>query len=69
MEEKKVTWAAARVNAGLSQEQAAAALGISTTTLINYEKYRSFPDANRLVDMSRLYHRSVDLIFLTVPAN
>lgn len=68
-EEYKVTWEAARVNAGYQQQEAARSLGISKQTLGSYEKYRTFPNAEMMVRMSSLYRRKLDYIFLQKPVN
>lgn len=61
----KITLRAARVNAGLTLEDAAKGLGITKNTLINYEKYRTTPDMRVGKAMASLYGTSVDnLIFL-----
>lgn len=55
---------AARVNAGLTQKQAAEALGISKSTLLNYEMYRTKPDIELSKKIADLYGMAVDnLIF------
>ena len=55
---------AARVNARMTQEQAAKALGISKNTLSNYEKYKSKPDIEMAKKIATLYNVSIDnLIF------
>jgi len=46
---------AARVNAGLTQEEAANALGINKSTLISYEAYRTLPNIELARRMSELY--------------
>lgn len=53
---------AARVNAGLTQMEASAALDISKTTLCNYEKYRTMPDIETAKRMASLYGVPVDSI-------
>lgn len=59
---------AARVNAGLTQTEAAKSLGISKGTLANYEKYRTSPDVIMAEKIAALYQMSVnDIIF--VPSN
>lgn len=64
----KLTLKAARVNAGLTQKDAASKLGINKGTLINYEKYRTIPNMDIGKSMATLYGLSVnDLIFL--PSN
>ena len=44
MESPKITLKAARVNAGLSQREAAVRIGVSTATLQNYESGKTIPD-------------------------
>ena len=51
---------AARVNAGLTQEATAKALGISKNTIISYEAYVTFPDINTAKAMAALFNMSVD---------
>ncbi len=59
------TLKAARVNKGLTQEEAAKNLGITKGTLVNYEKYRTIPDIGIAKRMAILYGMSVEcLIFL-----
>ncbi len=55
---------AARVNAGYTQKQAAQALGVSETTVINWEKGTTVPLADKFVEMCRLYKVSMDDVFL-----
>ena len=40
----EITLKSARVNKGLTQEQAAKLIGVTTDTLSNYERGKSFPD-------------------------
>lgn len=51
---------AARVNAGLTQKEAAEKLNISKGTLVNYEKYRTKPDIEMSKRIAALYNVSVD---------
>lgn len=51
----KITWAAARVNAGYKQPQAAEALGVSVNTLIDWEKYRKSPTVVQAEKLCELY--------------
>ena len=61
----KITVKAARVNAGLTQAEVCAKLGINKGTLISYEKYRTIPDIATATAMAKLYGLSVnDIIFL-----
>ena len=55
----------ARVDMGLTLEEAANKLGITKNTLISYEKYRTIPDIRMGRAIAELYGKSVnDLIFL-----
>lgn len=58
----KFTLAAARVNAGLSQKEAAKALGISNKTLCKWENYASFPGADMIPAICELYGIPYDQI-------
>ena len=59
-----ITLKAARVNAEMTQTEAAKALGISKNTLLNYEKYKTIPDIEKSKQMAKLYGCTVnDLIF------
>lgn len=55
---------AARVNAGLTQAEAAKALGINKNTILSYEKYRTIPDIEIAKKIAKLYGVTVnDIIF------
>ena len=61
----KITLKAARVNAGLTQDEAAAKVKKSKNTIVSYEKGRSIPDIETGKALAKLYGISVDeLIFL-----
>ena len=61
----RLTMRAARVNAGYSQEEAAALLKISPYTLSNWERGISMPKANQINPICELYGVTYDmLIFL-----
>ena len=61
----KITLEAARVNARFTQKEAADILGISNSTLCNWENGKSFPDAVQIAKICELYDVSYDnLIFL-----
>ena len=51
---------AARVNANLSQQEAAEALGISRSTLQNYEKGKTIPRLSIAEKIANVYGVSVD---------
>ncbi len=60
-----ITLKAARINAVLTQKEAAKALGISKGTLASYEKYRTKPNIEMAKRIAKLYNRPVDeIIFL-----
>ena len=50
----------ARVQAGMTQEQAAEALGVSRQTVSNWETAKTYPDIVSVVKMSDLYGVSLD---------
>ena len=49
-----------RVRAGLTQEQAAEALDVTRQTVSNWETGKTYPDIKNIVDISELYHVSLD---------
>lgn len=60
-----ITLKAARVNAGLTQKEAAKRLGISRGTLASYEMYKTKPDIEMAKRIAALYGIPVDsIIFL-----
>lgn len=60
-----ITLKAARVNKDLTQPQAAKMLGIAVSTLVNYEKGKSFPNVATIKKMETLYETTYDdIIFL-----
>lgn len=60
-----ITLKAARVNAGLTQKEAAERLGISRGTLASYEMYKTKPDIEMAKRIADLYGVPVDgIIFL-----
>lgn len=58
----KISLAAARVNAELTQKQVCEALKISKTTLVSYEKGRTIPDVRVGGELAKLYNISPDNI-------
>ena len=50
-----ITLKAARVNAGITQKDAAKALGVAVTTIIRYEAGETFPDVPTIKKMEELY--------------
>ena len=63
MSTMKISLAAARVNAGLYQREAAKRLGITPETLRNYERGKQVPNWTTVKAMERIYGISADNIF------
>ena len=61
----KISLASARVNAGLSQKEAAKALNISNKTLCKWEKYQAYPGADMIPVICNLYGLPYDQIRFT----
>lgn len=59
-----VSLEAARVNAGLSQKEAAKQLGVNVTTLSNWERGKTSPDVDKFKKLCEVYNCPGDLIFL-----
>lgn len=60
----QISLTAARVNAKLTQEEAAAKMGVTKRTIINWEKGNVKPNAASLNMLSMIYKIPVDYIFL-----
>lgn len=60
----KISLAAARVNAGLSQKQAAEKLKISNKTLGNWENGKAYPNVMQMNNICELYSIPYDNIIL-----
>lgn len=56
----KITLAAARVNAGYTQKEAAKELGVSNKTLGNWESGESYPTADKIAALCKLYGLAYD---------
>lgn len=56
----RITLEAARVNAGYSQKEVAVILKVSNKTICNWEKGKSFPDAEKIDALCELYGISYD---------
>lgn len=60
----KIKLAAARVNAGLTQEEVAKAMHVSKNTVVNWEKGKVIPKPAEIMMMCRIYDIPEDNIFL-----
>ena len=58
----KISLEAARVNAGYSQKEAARNLGVSNKTLSLWESGKTFPKADKIVAICKLYGMAYDNI-------
>ena len=64
MEDLKISLAAARVNAKMTQEEVAKAINKSKNTIVNWENGKTMPDTPALTMLASLYNISIDNIFL-----
>ncbi len=64
MEELQISLAAARVNAGMTQEEIAKIMKVSKQTIINWEKGRTIPGIPEMEMLARLYKIPQNNIFL-----
>lgn len=62
MTELKISWAAARVNAGLTQEEVAKAMHVTKNTVVAWEKYKTEPSISQGRSLSELYNMPLDNI-------
>lgn len=60
----KIKLKALRVNADLSQSEAAKIFGITERTLQNWENYNTYPDALQLLKICEVYGCEMNDIFL-----
>jgi len=59
----QITLKAARVNANLSQKDAAKELGVAPSTLRNWEAGKTFPRQDQIIALCQLYGVAFDNIF------
>ena len=69
MADFQISLAAARVNAGLTQEEVAKALKVGKQTVGNWEKGTSEPKMSQSRQLSELYKMPLDYIFLPEKSN
>ncbi len=65
MKNLKITLAAARVNAGMTQREAAEAIGVSRSTIQGWEAYTKWPNVLQLDAICEAYGLSVDDIIFS----
>ena len=61
----RISLEAVRVNAKMTQKEWAEKLGVSNTTVVNWEKGNTEPSLSQLREMSRL--SGVPMVFIYVP--
>lgn len=59
----KISLRAARVNAKMSQQEAAARIGVAVSTLRNWESGKTFPNQPRIERICEVYGISFDVLF------
>lgn len=62
----QISLRAARVNKGLTQEEAAARIHVNKATIINWEKGKTSPSAAQFENLCELYAVKKDDIFIPV---
>ena len=65
----QISLAAARVNAGLTQDEAAKAVHVTKQTLVNWELGRTEPTVSKFRELSDVYGIPVENIFLPSKSN
>lgn len=66
MTDIQISLAAARVNANMTQQQAADAIGVDKSTIVSWEKGRTLPNSLLLHKLSDIYQIPIGNIFLLV---
>lgn len=69
LDKLQISLAAARVNAGMTQEDAAKALNVGKQTIVSWEKGMSEPKMSQSRKLSELYKMPLDYIFLPQKSN
>lgn len=60
----QVSLRAARVNANLTQHFVSDEMGVANSTLVNWEKGKTFPTVPQLMRLCKMYHCSPSDIFI-----
>lgn len=63
LEKFQISLAAARVNAEMTQEEVAKAMGVTKQTVVNWEKSRTEIDHSQAKKLSKLYNMPLNNIF------
>lgn len=65
----KISLEAARINAKLTQKELAKILGVSNTTIVNWESGKTEPNLSQLKKISELSGIPMDFIFVPEQSN
>lgn len=65
----QISLAAARVNAGLTQEEVAKKMGVTKNTVVAWEKGSSEPKISQARKLSEIYGIPLNYIFLPTASN
>ena len=65
----KISLEAVRVNAKMTEKEWASKLGVSNSTVVNWEKGNTEPSLSQLREMSRLSGVPMDFIFVPDKSN
>ena len=68
-EHMQISLRAARINANLTQKQAAQAIGANPGTIVSWETGKTSPTAMQLQRLCELYKIGIDSIFLCQKSN
>ena len=60
MEKRRITLKAARVNAGYTQKEVAKCIGVTETTIFNWENGKNKMPFEGLIKLANLYEMSID---------
>lgn len=66
MEKIQISLAAARVNAGMTQEAVASEMHVSKNTVVNWEKGRTLPSFAVMQTLAILYNIPIDYISMPI---
>lgn len=69
LEKLQISLAAARVNAGMTQEDVSREMHVSKQTVVNWEKGNSEPTISQSRKLSELYKMPLEYIFLPDKSN
>lgn len=69
MEKLQISMAAARVNAKMTQTDAAREMSVSKQTIVNWEKGATSPTVTQARKLASIYNIPLDYLFLPIESN